>query len=108
MAKCLFCRIIGGEVESCVVFEDEVCLAFLDHRPLFPGHCLLVPKGHYETLPDLPVWLVTPLFDKAQMLSRVMEQGLGAAGSFVAINNRVSQSCRTCTSMWCHATREMG
>ena len=92
MATCLFCRIIGGEVESRVVFEDDVCLAFLDHRPLFPGHCLLVPKVHYETLPDLPLSLIAPLFDKAQMLSKVMEQGLGAAGSFVAINNRISQS----------------
>ncbi len=74
------------------MFEDQVSLAFLDHRPLFPGHRLLVPKEHFETLLDLPASLITPLFANARLLARAMEQGLGAEGSFVAVNNRVSQS----------------
>jgi histidine triad (HIT) family protein len=75
-----------------VVYQDKTCLAFLDHRPLFPGHCLLVPKQHYETLADLPQDLMKPFFTAAQLLSRAVEAGLGAEGSFVAINNRISQS----------------
>lgn len=67
-------------------------MAFLDHRPLFPGHCLLVPKEHYETLMDLPASLLGPLFSHAQLLAQAVEQGLEADGSFVAINNRISQS----------------
>ena len=67
-------------------------LAFLDHRPIFPGHCLLVPKEHYETLDDLPGSLVGPLFTNVQTLSRAVELGLNADGTFVAINNRISQS----------------
>ena len=77
---------VGGTVESAVVFEDEVSLAFLDRRPLFPGHCLLVPKEHYETLDDLPGSLVGPLFTNVQTLSRAVELGLNADGTFVAIN----------------------
>ena len=83
---------ISGEVESYIVFEDEVSLAFLDYRPLFHGHCLLVPKDHYETLVDLPANLITPLFNNVQLLAHAVEKGLMAEGSFVAINNRVSQS----------------
>ena len=67
-------------------------MAFLDHRPLFPGHCLLIPRAHYETLPELPQELAAHLFGNVQILSRAVEEGLGADGSFVAINNRVSQS----------------
>jgi histidine triad (HIT) family protein len=92
MESCIFCRIIGGEVSSYIVLEDDVTLAFLDRRPLFPGHCLLVPKTHYETLLDLPSTLFTPLMANAQLLARAVERGLEAHGSFVAINNRVSQS----------------
>jgi len=79
-------------VESAVVFEDEVSLAFLDRRPVFPGHCLLVPKEHYETLDDLPGSLIGHLFTNVQTLSRAVESGLNADGTFVAINNRISQS----------------
>jgi len=89
---CLFCRIVAGEVEAATVFEDAVTLAFLDHRPLFPGHCLLIPKTHYETLADLPEDLIGPLFGNARLLAGAVEQGMGSDGSFVAINNRVSQS----------------
>jgi len=90
--NCLFCRIVSGEVPAVVVFEDENTLAFLDHRPLFPGHTLLVPREHYETLTDLPVKLVEPLFKNAQLLSGVVETAMDAEGTFVAMNNRVSQS----------------
>lgn len=91
-ADCLFCRIVSGAMKAAIVLEDTGCLAFLDHRPLFPGHCLLIPKGHAETLADLPDAGVAPLFRNAQLLSRAMEEALGAEGSFVAINNKISQS----------------
>jgi histidine triad (HIT) family protein len=90
--NCLFCGIINGEVSASIVFEDEISTAFLDHRPLFPGHCLLVPKEHFATLSDLPVGLVGPFFKNAQLLARAVEVALEAEGSFVAMNNRVSQS----------------
>lgn len=89
---CTFCRIIRGDLDSYVVFEDEVSLAFLDHRPLFPGHCLLAPKEHHETLTGLPERLVAPFFSSARLLAAVVESVMSAEGSFVAINNRVSQS----------------
>ncbi|MEA2564609.1 MAG: histidine triad family protein [Acidobacteriota bacterium] len=89
---CVFCAIARGETEAFRVFEDELCVAFLDHRPLLHGHCLLVPKTHVETLPELPEGLVAPLFGAAQLLSRALEMGLAADGSFLAINNKVSQS----------------
>lgn len=89
---CVFCAVVRGETEAWKVWEDELTLAFLDHRPLFHGHCLLVPRTHVETLPDLPEGLVAPLFGAARLLARAVEEGLGADGSFVAINNRISQS----------------
>ena len=92
MPDCLFCRIIAGSVPALVVYQDDRCIAFLDHRPLFPGHVLLVPRQHCETLADLPANEVGPLFTTAQILSRAVEEALQADGSFVAINNRVSQS----------------
>jgi histidine triad (HIT) family protein len=90
--QCIFCKIINGELAGNIVFADEVSLAFLDNRPLFPGHCLLVPKAHFETLADLPVELVGSFFRNAQLLARAVETALAAEGSFVAMNNRVSQS----------------
>ena len=89
---CAFCQIIRSEEKAYIVFEDGISLAFLDSRPLFPGHCLLVPKDHYETLADLPASLVGPFFQNAQLLERAIEEGLQADGTFLAINNRVSQS----------------
>ena len=89
---CKFCKIVSGEIAAQVVYDDAVSLAFLDYRPVFPGHCLLVSKAHYETLPDLPPNLLAPLFGAAQRLARAVETALGAEGSFVAINNRISQS----------------
>ncbi|MGH9557467.1 MAG: HIT family protein [Terriglobales bacterium] len=91
-ASCIFCKIVAGEQAAPVVLEDERVLAFLDHRPLFPGHCLLVPKTHYETLSELPQELVGPVFAAVRLLSCAVEEALGADGVFVAINNRVSQS----------------
>ncbi len=93
MAKgCVFCGIVRGETEAAVVFEDEVSMAFLDHRPLLPGHVLLVPKVHADTLADLPGEVVGPLFQNAQLLCQAVERGLDAEGSFLAINNKISQS----------------
>jgi histidine triad (HIT) family protein len=89
---CLFCRIVSGEVPAVIVYEDENTIAFLDHRPLFPGHVLLAPREHFETLADLPPTKVGPFFQNVQLLSRAIESALEAEGTFVAMNNRVSQS----------------
>ena len=89
---CAFCRVVRGEARSHNVLEDEISLGFLDHRPLFRGHCLLVPREHVPTLADLPPGLVGPFFTNVQLLARAMETGLQDEGSFVAVNNRISQS----------------
>ena len=90
--KCLFCAIVSGEVPATVVYVDPNAIAFLDHRPLFLGHTLLVPRDHVETLVELPSKLVGPLFTAAQSLAQAVPHALGGEGSFVAMNNRVSQS----------------
>jgi histidine triad (HIT) family protein len=89
---CLFCRIAQGQAPAARVMDTDTVMAFLDHRPLFPGHCLVIPRAHVETLGDLPGPLTAPLFEAATTVARAIEAGLGADGSFVAINNRVSQS----------------
>ena len=89
---CTFCDIVSGDQAADIVFEDETSLAFLDIRPVFPGHTLLIPRTHVETLPDLPDELVGPLFTNARLLARVIPEALEAHGSFVAINNKISQS----------------
>jgi len=91
-SDCAFCRIVRGDASSHIVFEDEVSVGFLDHRPVFHGHTLLVPRRHVSLLADLPTALVGPFFANVQLLARVMETGLDADGSFVAVNNRISQS----------------
>ena len=91
-SNCAFCRIVKRQVAARLVFEDEISLAFLDHRPVFPGHCLLIPKDHYETLADLPTCLIGPFFKNAQLVARAVESAMEAEGTFVAMNNRVSQS----------------
>lgn len=88
---CAFCKIVKGEAEGLAVMEDDDSLAFLDWRPVFPGHTLLVPKVHCETLGDLPGDLVFPLFSNARTLSIAVPHAMKAEGSFVAVNNRVSQ-----------------
>jgi histidine triad (HIT) family protein len=90
--ECIFCKIIKGDAEGYIVFEDDISIAFLDVRPLNPGHCLLVPREHYETLMDIPDELIGPLFKNAKLISKAIEVGLEAQGIFVGINNRVSQS----------------
>ena len=89
---CVFCGILASPEKAHTVFEDAGAVAFLDHRPLFPGHTLLVPRAHHETLADLPTEAVGPLFLAARLLSRAVAEAMEAEGSFVAINNKVSQS----------------
>ncbi|MGZ5420056.1 MAG: HIT family protein, partial [Solirubrobacterales bacterium] len=89
---CRFCAIAAGAEQAHVVFEDDDFLAFLDKRPLFPGHSLLIPRAHHETLAELPDELVGPLFADARLLSRAIPAAVGKPGSFVALNNVVSQS----------------
>ncbi len=91
-SQCSFCQIERGTLTGFVVLEGEATLGFLDIRPLFIGHTLLIPRQHYATLPDLPSDLLAPMMADAQLLARAMVEGLDAEGSFVAINNRVSQS----------------
>ncbi|MER5643301.1 HIT family protein [Streptosporangium sp. NPDC002524] len=89
---CLFCAIVAGERPAHVVLSDEVAVAFLDTRPVFKGHVLVVPPSHVETLADLPVPMIGPFFERVRALSVAVERGLEAAGTFVAMNNRISQS----------------
>jgi histidine triad (HIT) family protein len=89
---CVFCAIERGEVAAPVVFADARTMAFLDHRPVFPGHTLLIPRAHHETLTDLPWDLLEPVFGAAQVLARAVRDAMGADGTFVAMNNTVSQS----------------
>jgi histidine triad (HIT) family protein len=89
---CVFCSIVSGETPAEVVLDEPELLAFLDARPVFKGHTLLVPREHVVTLPDLPAGLRDGFLEAAQRLSRAVVDGLGAQGSFVAMNNVVSQS----------------
>ena len=92
MNDCVFCRIAAGEVPAHMVLEDEGTVAFLDARPVFKGHVLVVPRQHYVTLADLPPAEVGPLFERVRLLSAALPAALGAQGTFVALNNVVSQS----------------
>ena len=92
MSDCLFCAIAAGETPAATVIEDDDFVAFLDHRPVFKGHVLLVPRQHVVTLPDLPAALRDPFLAHGQRLATAVVEGLDAQGSFVAINNTVSQS----------------
>jgi histidine triad (HIT) family protein len=89
---CVFCRVIAGAVPAHIVVDEPAVLALLDHRPLFAGHVLLLPREHHETLMDLPPEQVPGLFGIAQRLAGAVERAMHAEGVFVAINNRVSQS----------------
>jgi histidine triad (HIT) family protein len=89
---CLFCRIVAGEVPAHRVLDDGHAVAFLDHRPLFPGHVLVVPPRHVVTLTDLPSGEVGPFFERVQMIAAAVPLAVEAAGTFVANNNVVSQS----------------
>ena len=89
---CLFCQIVAGAVPATVVLDDADVVGFLDIHPVFPGHVLVVPRLHHETLTDLPTAMLQPLFAAAQRVAAAVTAGLGAQGTFVAMNNRVSQS----------------
>jgi histidine triad (HIT) family protein len=89
---CVFCDIVAGRIPAYSVLDESDVLAFLDHRPLMPGHVLVIPKTHYETLDELPAAEVGPLFRAVQRLAIAVEKGLNADGSFVAVNVRISQS----------------
>jgi histidine triad (HIT) family protein len=91
-ATCVFCAIISGDAKAVIILETERLMAFLDHRPVFRGHTLLVPKLHVRLLSDLPTDQVPEFFVAAQRLERAVEDGLGADGSMILINNVVSQS----------------
>lgn len=88
----MFCDVVEGRSDSAIVAETAHTVAFLDRAPVFFGHTLVIPRQHHETLSDLPGELLQPLFAEVQRISGAVEVGLGAAGSFVAMNNRVSQS----------------
>lgn len=92
MIACTFCAIARADIVAARVYEDAASVAFLDHRPVFPGHTLLIPRAHHETLPDLPDGLLEPFFAATRLLARAVQEGMGADGTFVAINNTVSQS----------------
>ena len=92
MSDCLFCAIASGDHPAEIVLADDLVVAFLDSRPVFKGHVLVIPRDHYETLPDLPAELVGPLFTRVQRVSAALPAALGAQGTFVALNNVVSQS----------------
>lgn len=92
MSECLFCAIASGEVPASVVLSTEEVVGFLDRRPVFKGHTLLVPRRHVATLPDLPASLRDPFLAAAQRVATAVVVGLGAQGSFVCVNNTVSQS----------------
>jgi histidine triad (HIT) family protein len=89
---CIFCGIAAGAVAAQIVYEDGDCVGFLDTHPLFPGHVLLCPREHYETLTDLPLGLTGPMLSTTQLLAKAIEAAVDAEGTFVAINNRVSQT----------------
>jgi histidine triad (HIT) family protein len=90
--ECLFCKIANGKLPACIVYEDGDSVAFLDIDPLFPGHVLLCPREHYDTLTDLPAALAGPMMAKLQLLAKAVEAAMDAEGTFIAINNRVSQT----------------
>jgi histidine triad (HIT) family protein len=89
---CLFCSIVAGETPAAIVLDTPEVVAFLDHRPLFPGHTLVLPRRHVETLRDLDAATRDVLFAEVQRVAAAVQDGMRAAGSFVAMNNVVSQS----------------
>jgi histidine triad (HIT) family protein len=91
-APCLFCRIVAGEAPATFVVDEPEVVGFLDVRPVFPGHVLVVPRVHIATLSDLPSPLIEPLFSTVQRVADAVVDAMGAQGTFVAMNNVVSQS----------------
>ena len=89
---CVFCDIVAHEVPTDLVLDERLVVAFLDKRPVFPGHVLIVPRAHFETLVDLSLPLIEPLFATTRRVAAAVERGMGADGTLVLENNRVSQS----------------
>ena len=92
MGECLFCAAVNGSLDVYAVYESDQVFAFLDHRPVFKGHVLVLPRAHVAVLADLPAADVGPYFLDVQRIATAVETGLGAGGTFVALNNKVSQS----------------
>jgi histidine triad (HIT) family protein len=92
MADDLFCRIVAGSETAHVVYDDDLVVAFLDHRPVFPGHVLVVPRRHVDTFLDLEPGEMGPFFERVQRVTAGVQAGMDAHGTFVAMNNVVSQS----------------
>ena len=90
--QCIFCKISAGELPALTVFKNSDAIAFLDMHPLFPGHVLLCPRQHYETLVDLPQSLAGPMMETTQLLAKAVEAAVDAEGTFIAVNNHVSQT----------------
>ncbi len=91
-SQCAFCEIGAGALPASMVYATAQVIAFLDDHPLFPGHVLLCPREHYATLPEIPRNLAGILMEATQLLARAVESALDAEGTFIAINNRVSQT----------------
>jgi histidine triad (HIT) family protein len=92
VGECLFCAAANGSLDVNAVYGSDHVFAFLDHRPVFKGHVLVVPRAHVAVLADLPAVDVGPYFLDVQRIATAVETGLGAGGTFVALNNKVSQS----------------
>lgn len=92
MKECIFCELIKNSLTTAKIYEDEDTFIFLDKRPLFLGHSLIIPKIHFETFDDLPSHLIGPFYLKVQQLNKVVQVAMNAEGSFIAMNNKVSQS----------------
>lgn len=90
--SCIFCSIARGEAHAAVVFRGEGLCAFLDARPVFKGHVLVIPEEHVPDLAALPQATIEPLFGLAQRIAAAVEKGLGSGGAFLCLNNKVSQS----------------
>jgi histidine triad (HIT) family protein len=96
IASCKFCKIINKELSSAIVYEDENLFAFLDSRPVFQGHTLLIPKKHVDNFDKMPKKLIRDIFVKAQQISLAVEKAMHASGTFLCMNNKVSQSVPHC------------
>ncbi len=90
--SCTFCDIAAGSLSAARVLDEPEVLAFLDRSPVFPGHVLIVPRTHYDTLTDLPADLIPVVFGAAQRIAKAVQQALGSDGTWVSLNNTVSQS----------------